>query len=136
MQISLFDLVNVSNINVNVIPKTTVIPLGNAIGLKLYTKGVLVVGMSEIEGIRPYEETGLEEGDRIISINDKEIENTEDLIQTVNNLKGKEIEIKYISNENKELKTSIIPAKTKDDEYKLRLMGKRCSSRSWYSNFL
>ena len=33
----------------NVIPKTMVVPLGNAIGMKLYTKGVLVVGMSQIE---------------------------------------------------------------------------------------
>ncbi len=34
--------------------------------MKLYTDGVLVVGMSEIEGKRPYENTGIQEGDRII----------------------------------------------------------------------
>ena len=121
MNINLFETLNVSNVTVNVIPKTTVIPLGNAIGLKLYTEGVLVVGMSEIEGIKPYENTGIEEGDRIICINNKQIENTADLIQTVNSAKGNILEIKYISNKNEEMTTNIIPAKNKDNEYKLGL---------------
>ena len=47
------------------------IPVGNIAGIKLYTNGVLVVGMSEIEGMdnkkyKPYENTGIKEGDRII----------------------------------------------------------------------
>lgn len=33
----------------NVIPKTMVVPLGNAIGMKLYTKRSVVVGISQIE---------------------------------------------------------------------------------------
>ena len=136
MHVNLFGTINVSNIDVNIIPKTKVIPLGNAVGLKLYTDGVLVVGMSDIEGEKPYENTGLEEGNRIISINDKKIEDTEDLTQTVNSFQGKEIEIKYINNENKEHTTNIIPVKTKDNEYKLRIMGKRCYSRCWNSNIL
>ena len=72
MSVNLFDKLTLENITVNVIPKTKVIPLGNSIGLKLYTKGVLVVGMSEIEGVKPYENLGIVEGDRIISINNKE----------------------------------------------------------------
>lgn len=121
MNVNLFDTLNLSSLSVNVIPKTTVVPLGNAIGLKLYTEGVLVVGMTEIEGEKPFENTGLEEGDRIISINDKKIENTEDLIETVNDMQGKKIKIKYISNSNEELTTNITPVKTKDNEYKLGL---------------
>ena len=55
------------------ISKTSVVPIGKAIGMKLYTDGVLVVGMSEIEGKRPYENTGIQEGDRIIQINENDI---------------------------------------------------------------
>ena len=51
------------HINVDVVKNKKVVPLGNAIGLKLYTSGVLVVGMSEIEGKKPYENTGIEMGD-------------------------------------------------------------------------
>lgn len=122
MNVNLFKHLNVSNVTVNVIPKTTVIPLGNAIGLKLYTQGVLVVGMSEIEGEKPYENTGIKEGDRIIYINNKKISNTDDLVQTVNSSQGKQVEVKYIKEENnEEVITNIKPAKTKDNEYKLGL---------------
>ena len=44
--------------------------MGQVSGLKLYTNGVLVVGMSEIKGkdgisYKPYEVTEIQEGDRI-----------------------------------------------------------------------
>lgn len=122
MNINLFNSLDVSRITVNVIPKTTVIPLGNSIGLKLYTEGILVVGMSEIDGQKPYENTGIEEGDRIISVNNKIVSSTDDLVETVNSSQGKEIQIKYIKEENEEEKiVNIIPAKTNDNEYKLGL---------------
>ena len=121
MKIRMFDTINVSNLTVNIIPKTKVVPLGSAIGLKLYTEGVLVVGMSQINGVKPYENTKIEEGDRIISINNKKINNTEDLIETVNSFKGKEVEIKYINNNNEEKTANITPIKGTDDEYKLGL---------------
>lgn len=118
--LNLFNSVSVKEVAVNVIPKTTVVPLGDAIGLKLYTEGVLVVGMTEIDGQKPYENTGIKEGDRIISINNKEISCTEDLIETVNSSNGKEITIKYIRDEEEET-TSMVPVQTKEKEYKLGL---------------
>ena len=121
LNVNLFNSLSVKNVSVNVIPKTTVVPLGNAIGLKLYTQGVLVVGMSEIEGKKPYENTGIEEGDRIIAVNNIALKNTQDLIDTVNKSKGNELEVKYISLKNEEKSVVMIPAKTKENEYKLGL---------------
>ena len=51
---------NLKTITADVLPITKVKPLGNIVGLKLYTKGVLVVGTSQIEGedkklYKPYE---------------------------------------------------------------------------------
>ena len=120
LSLNLLDKIPLKEISVNVIPKVKVIPLGNAIGLKLYTEGVLIVGMSEIEGKKPYELSGIKEGDRIISIDDKKIETTEDLIETVNASKGKEVSIKYVR-ENSEEVTNITPVQTKQNEYKLGL---------------
>ena len=73
-KLNLFGGIPLKDITVNVIPKATVVPLGNTVGLKLYTSGVLVVGMSEIEGVdnikyRPYENTGIKEGDMLIEAN-------------------------------------------------------------------
>ena len=120
LSLNIFNNIPLKEVSVNVIPKTSVIPLGNAIGLKLYTEGVLIVGKSEIDGQKPYENLDIKEGDRIISINNEEISGTEDLIETLNQSKGKKINIKYMR-QDEELETSITPVKTKDDEYKLGL---------------
>ncbi len=118
--LSFFNIVKLKEINVNVISKTKVIPMGNAIGMKLYTDGVLVVGMSEIEGKKPYENSGIKEGDRIVQIDKKAIDNTEDLMEAVNKCNGKEISVKYIR-DNTTITTSIKPIKNSGNQYKLGL---------------
>ena len=124
LKLSLFGDIKIKDVNVAVVPKTTVIPLGTAIGMKLYTKGVLVVGMSQIkdennEKKKPYENSGIEQGDTILAINNNEVSNTDELIKEVNNSNGNEIKIKYVKN-NETLETSIKPVKS-NNEYKLGL---------------
>ena len=125
LEVSLFDNITLKNVDVSVLPKTTVIPVGNIAGVKLYTNGVLVVGMSEIEGkdnkkYKPYENTGIEEGDTIIKINEEVIGSTNDLIEVVNMSQGKEIKVKYI-HEDTTKECSITPVETSGNEYKLGL---------------
>ena len=125
VKLSLFENIFVKDVTVNVLPKTTVIPVGSVAGIKLYTSGVLVVGMSEIEGIdnkkyKPYENTGIEEGDTIISINNENIATTEDLVNNVNLSEGKSIKVGYKHNE-KAQECSITPIQTSNNEYKLGL---------------
>ena len=124
VNLNLFGNVKVKTVNIDVIPTTKVIPLGQAIGMKLYTKGVLVVGMSEIENEnkeknKPYENSGIEEGDSIIAINNNEVTNTSELIQEVNDGNGQIVNITYVKN-NQILETSIKPTKN-NNEYKLGL---------------
>ena len=121
LELNLFNIIPVKDVTVNVIPKTTVIPLGKTIGMKLYTEGVLVVGMSEIEGKKPYENSGIEAGDRIIEVNNKKITSSDELTECVNACNGRNIEIKYVNNEDKIVLTQIEPAKTSNDEYKIGL---------------
>ena len=125
LSISLFDKLFLKSVDVSVLPKTTVIPVGNIAGVKLYTNGVLVVGMSEIEGedsktYKPYENTGIEEGDTIVKINDNVINSTDDLIEKVNMSNGEKVEIEYIHDEETK-ECSITPVKTSNEEYKLGL---------------
>ena len=121
LELSLFNVIPVKDITVNVIPKTTVIPLGKTIGMKLYTEGVLVVGMSEIEGRRPYENSGIEAGDRIIEVNNTKISTADELTECVNTSNGKNIEIKYINDEEEIVYAEIEPARTSNNEYKIGL---------------
>ena len=55
------------------------------------------MGMTEVKGIdnvkyKPYEKSGLKEGDMIISVEEKEITNTVDLVNTVNKSNGDEVD--------------------------------------------
>lgn len=138
-QLSLLDKIPLKTIEANIIPQTTVIPIGKTIGLKLYTDGVLVVGMSEIENInnekvKPYENSKIKEGDRIIAIDEEAISCTSDLVNIVNNSKGKNISLKYVR-ENKVFTSDILPVQTSSKEYKLGLWVRDAQARSWY-NFL
>lgn len=124
LNLNLFGTIPVKEVSVNVIPKTTVVPLGNAIGMKLYTKGVLVVGMSQIETDnnekkKPYENSGIEQGDTILEVNNNAVENTEDLIKEVEKSEGNTINIKYLRNE-KTMQTDITPVKSRNT-YKIGL---------------
>lgn len=124
-KVSLFENIPIKNIDIDVLPKTKVIPVGSMAGLKLYTSGVLVVGMSELEGIdnkkyKPYENTGIKEGDTIIEINSDKIESTEELIEKVNNSNGSSINLKFVHEEETK-ECSIKPVKTSGNQYKLGL---------------
>lgn len=118
--LSLFNLIDVKDVSVTTIEQTKVIPLGNTIGLKLYSSGVLVIGMTEIEGQKPYENSGIEEGDLITYINDKQITTTQELVECVNNSAGNLVYLTYIR-DGQEYETSIEPIVTADNEYKLGL---------------
>lgn len=116
---SLFDF-NIKDIEVNIIEKTKVIPIGEVVGIKMYTKGVLVVGMAEIQGKKPYSEAGIQEGDIITNVDNEEIKNTSDLIESINKSAGEQVEITYINNgQTKEC--NITPVRTEKGEYKIGL---------------
>ena len=125
ISVNLFDNIEVKKLSVDVIPKTTVIPVGNVAGLKLYTSGVLVVGMTEIQGIdnkkyKPFQNSGIEEGDRIISIDEASISTVEELTNKVNTSNGNKLDIEYVHGEETK-KCSIVPVQTSSTEYKLGL---------------
>ena len=125
LEVSLFNNIPIKEVDVDILPKSKVIPVGGVAGVKLYTSGVLVVGMSEIEGIdnkkhRPYENTGIQEGDTITEVNHTAISSTEELMKIVNQSQGKAIQIQYRQEEETK-ECSIEPVKTSSKEYKLGL---------------
>ena len=116
---------NLKTITANIIPETRVVPLGNLIGLKLYTKGVLVVGTSQIKGednktYKPYEQAGITQGDSIIQINGQTVETTQELISCVSKCNGKEIQIEYLR-DGQTKQTTLNPVKTEENTYKIGL---------------
>ena len=122
--LSLFGF-NLKTVKTNVYPTTKVVPVGSLVGLKLYTEGVLVVGMNEIKGqdnkiYKPYEDAGIEQGDSIIEINNEIVTSTEELISCISKCRGKTINITYVKDD-KVLETQMTPVKTAENTYKLGL---------------
>jgi len=125
VEISLFGKLHLKDVQVDVLEKLEVVPIGKIIGLKLYTNGVLVVGMSEIANTnniltKPYESSNIKEGDKIVKINEQEVENIESLKSAVNKSNGENVTVTLVR-DGVALTSNITPTKTKENEYKLGL---------------
>ena len=125
MEISLLGKIPVKDVNINILENAEVVPVGKIIGLKLYTNGVLIVGMSEIENInnkleKSFENADIKEGDTIIKINENEIDNIESLKKIVNESKGNDIALTLVR-DGTLVTSNIKPIQTEENEYKLGL---------------
>lgn len=111
--------VTVKKINITELPEIEVVPIGKLIGIRMYTKGVLVVG---VNNDKDYKISDIKEGDTILSINDKEVETIQNIKEVVQKSKGNNIKIKYMRNNKEVLTSTISPVKTEDSsEYKIGL---------------
>ncbi len=79
VSLSLFGMVHVKDVLVNVLPQVKVIPGGQSIGVLLHSQGVIVVGHSAVleesgREVKPAEEAGIMEGDIILKINEETVQ--------------------------------------------------------------
>jgi len=119
IQLSLFGIVPVKDITVNVIPARELIVCGNTVGIRLYIKGILVVGISGVltpdgKEVLPVRDTGIEPGDFIIAVNNKEVEKISDLSRIINESGGKEITLKFI-HDSKVVESRVTPVQSIED---------------------
>lgn len=92
------------------------IPVGHTIGVKLYSKGVLIVGMEDVYGSKtccPAKESGLKEGDLITRVDSKLVTSTEMFWSYMQNAGEKDMSIIYTRSGN-EKTTSVKAIKTKE----------------------
>lgn len=78
----------------------TVIPVGRAVGLKLFSDGVMVVGFSQIPAaggnVTPARTCGLREGDVITHINAYEVDTIEEVQAQLAQIAGEEMSIRCL----------------------------------------
>jgi stage IV sporulation protein B len=120
-KLKIFNFIPVKNVTVNVIPDKKVIPSGEAIGVKIQTKGVLVVGLSSItteDGKKrsPAADAGFEIGDTILEINNKKIEKDRDITNMVNNSKEESLNF-LIERDGKQQNIDVKPVKSLEDSF-------------------
>jgi stage IV sporulation protein B len=122
IDLSLFGIV-VKTVNVNVSDEIMVIPGGQSIGVTLYTKGALVVGITGIakesgDVVNPAREAGMLPGDVILRINGTEIENADHVARIVDSAEGA-LDV-TVSRNGREIDLSIKPVEDCSDG-KMRL---------------
>ena len=103
LKLKLFGIIPIKTVKLSKIEDIKVYPGGTAIGIKLSTEGVLVVGYSDINTFddrgkieSPAKEQGMLIGDVIVKINNKEIANSVDFVSMVRSIDKEIIEVEFI----------------------------------------
>lgn len=122
VELSLFGLLTIKNVTVNVLPETYLIPSGMAVGVKVKTDGIMVLGTgvvrAESGSVEPAKSI-IKSGDMILSANSKTMKTKADFIKLVEESDGNPISI-LINRDGQEIKETITPIKCTDDEvYKI-----------------
>lgn len=97
----LLGVLPVKEVALNLIPDIKVVPSGEAIGVRIESKGVLIVGLSSITDVKgrkcsPAADAGFEVGDKIISIDGNHVEKEMDIVDYLNNRQNKNDRIKVL----------------------------------------
>ena len=113
--LKLFGLFPVKDVAVKVVDATSVVPCGTPFGIKMFTDGVLVVGMSAVDtptgSSNPAKSSGIKVGDVIVSINGETVSSTEQVAQRVEESGGKSLTFK-IRRDNILFDVQFVPAKS------------------------
>ncbi len=96
MTVNLFGLFPIRRVKVNVGEDRILIPGGQAVGIALTTRGVMVVGVSDVAGQSPAQLAGLRAGDVIETVNGAAVESSESLIALVEKCAGAPLSITYL----------------------------------------
>lgn len=121
IELSIFG-VPIKSLKVSVSDELMVIPGGQSIGVTLYTKGALIVGITGVEKengdiVNPAREAGMLPGDVIMSINGTEVENANHLSRIVEQINEKLSVI--VDRNGRMLNLSLLPVKDADGHKKL-----------------
>ncbi len=98
----LFGVIPIKTVSANVISSRELVAAGRPFGVKLYTDGVLVVGLGDIETaegiVSPAKDAGVEIGDIVLSVDGQSVMTNEDISHLVSGGKN-EIEFEILRNE-------------------------------------
>ncbi|MDE6591404.1 MAG: SpoIVB peptidase, partial [Oscillospiraceae bacterium] len=101
----------------------TVVPVGRAVGIKLFSDGVVVVGTSDIATeagkVNPAKACGLREGDIITHINATEVDTIEEVSALLQELEGETMSIRAIRDDRQVQLTAQAVLCPADGAYKL-----------------
>lgn len=124
--VSILGILPVKTVNLQSVPKIKVYPGGQPVGIKLSTKGVLIVGFSDINTLQgktssPAAKAGIQIGDNLIKVNDENVLNSKDLANKISKCKKENLYL-TVERKGKFIEKKVERIKSEDDEnYKIGL---------------
>ena len=95
VELKAFGIIPFSTVSVEVLDELQVAVLGTPFGMKLYTEGVLVIDMTDVEtengNVNPAKDAGIIKGDYIVSVDGRKISTNEELSAAVEASAGNEM---------------------------------------------
>ncbi|MBR1539609.1 MAG: hypothetical protein IJ629_00210 [Clostridia bacterium] len=118
--------IHVKEIEVKRTEKIEVVPIGNLVGLKVYAKGIIIVGFSPIkkidgETVSLEETTSLKKGEKIVEVNGMKINTIEELKKVIVLSKEAELSLKVEDTSGNQRTEVITPIQDASNSYKLGL---------------
>jgi stage IV sporulation protein B len=122
LNVKLFGVIPVKNVDVKVVQRTSLAPSGEPIGIYVETNGLLVLDTTEIEGrdgltYAPGNNV-LQTGDYILKWNDKTVSTIVELNEEIQKTKDEKVTVLLRRNE-EELKVAVRPVLAADQTYKI-----------------
>lgn len=118
VNISVLNTIPVKSSKVTVSKRKYVVPGGDVFGIRLFTKGVLVVGTDDVytvDGtVNPAKKAGIEIGDLIISLNGAEVNSVADVSKILKSAGADTIQVQVTRNA-KSFETELTPAQSRND---------------------
>lgn len=120
--VKLFNIFPVKSAKVKVSRRKYVVPGGNPFGIRLYTKGVMVIRIDEVTtssgNVSPGKKAGLREGDMIISVDGVDVYRNRELSAIFSSSGGKTLKL-VIERDSKKRELSFTPILcSEDNSYK------------------
>lgn len=111
-RINIFGIFPVKNVEVSLISKTLVVLGGEPFGVKIYTEGVLVVGVDTVDTDQgnksPAADAGIKVGDYILTVGGEKVYSNEDVAEVIEKSNGEEVRI-LIKRDNKQISLKLKP---------------------------
>lgn len=122
--IKAFDLFPVKEVNVSSVKRRYVGVGGDVFGIKLYTKGVMVIKIDAVDAsngaLSPARVAGIRCGDSITHVNGSVLINTDDFISAIENSGGKELTL-TVEREGEKLDLKLKPTVSESGRYRAGL---------------
>lgn len=119
LELQLFGLFALKDVELEIVEEKQLVPAGIPIGIYLETEGVMIVDVGEVEssqGMVTPAKYILQQGDYVLAVNGKNMEEKSDLVEQIENCGGESL-IFTIKRENQVFDAKVTPVQNKEGKY-------------------